>query len=301
MTLPNFLIIGAPKGGTTTLTRALGQHPDIFMCPVKEVGFFWAYGEPIELRGPGIGMLEHRVVNDLDRYQALFNGVTGEKAIGEVSVRYLSHARSPELIHRFVPQAKLIVSLRQPADRAFSSFTRNLRDGLEHCSSFGEALTQEKMGYRDDWIFGKYLSKGFYFTSLKRYLNYFDRQQIHISLFEDLRDAPNELARSIFQFLGVNETFEADTSQRYNVSGVIRNPALRQIWTRSNRLRTFIRPLLSDRLRRSVFEWFIKDLEKPSYPPELWAELTEYYHEDIVQLQDLIGRDLSHWLEPVKL
>jgi hypothetical protein len=299
MTLPNFLIIGAPKGGTTTLTRVLDQHPGIFMCPVKEAGFFWAYGEPIELHGPGTGMLEHRVVNDLDRYQALFDGVTSEKAIGEVSVRYLSHVRSPELIYRFIPQAKLIVSLRQPADRAFSSFTRNLRDGLEPSSSFAEALTQEKMGLRNNWIFGRYLNKGFYYASLERYLTYFDYKQFHISLFEDLRDTPKELLSSIYKFLGVDENFEVDMSQRYNVSGIIRNPALRQIWTRSNRLRTVIRPLLSDRLRRSVFEWFIRDLEKPSFPPELRAELTEYFREDIEKLQDLIKRDLGHWLEPI--
>jgi hypothetical protein len=298
MTMPNFLIIGAPKGGTTTLHYVLEQHPELYMCPVKEAGFFWAYGEEVRLYGPGAELLKYRVFNDLGRYQKLFEGVTTQKAIGEASVRYLSHPRSPGLIHQFIPQAKLIVSLRQPAERAFSSFTRSLRDGLEPSSDFAEALEQERKGLRDQWTFGHYLDKGFYYADLSRYLEYFERRQLHISLMEDLKDNPVELMHSLFRFLEVDDTFTPDMSHQHNVSGVIRNPILRTLWTRSGKLRSAIRPLFSERVRHNFSEWVIQDVEKVRFSPELRAELTEYYRQDIEHLQDLIGRDLSHWLKP---
>jgi hypothetical protein len=296
MTLPNFLIIGAPKSGTTTLHYALSQHPQVFMCPVKEAGFFWAYGQEVDLHGPGTAKLHNRLISDRTQYEKLFEPAGGCKAIGESSVRYLSTARAPQVIHDLAPQMKLVAILRQPAERAFSAFMHNLRDGLEPCSEFAEAIAQDRDGRRDDWLFCRYLNRGFYYASLKRYLEYFDREQLHISLLEDLKEDPNGLMRGLLRFLEVDEGFLPDLSHKHNVSGVIRNPALRWLWTRSNEARAALRPLLPPRLRHAAFEWVIQDLEKLPFPPEQRAELTEYYRPDILGLQDLLGRDLSHWL-----
>ncbi len=296
MTLPNFLIIGAPKAGTTSLHYLLSQHPQIFMCPVKEAGFFWAYQQDIHLSGPGVAKLHNRLISERDEYEKLFEGAAGHPAIGESSVRYLSAPSAPPTIHRLAPQARLIVSLRQPAERAFSAFTHNLRDGLEPCTSFPEAIAQDRSGARDSWLFCRYLDRGFYYQSLKRYLEYFPRQQIHISLLEDLKsDAPG-LMGSLLRFLQVDESFTPDLSHQHNASGIIRNPVLRFLWTRSNQLRASLRPLLPPRLRHAAFEWVIQDLEKVPFPADQRAELTEFYRQDILQLQDLIDRDLSHWL-----
>jgi hypothetical protein len=296
MTLPNFLILGAPKAGTTTLHNVLSQHPEVYMCPVKEAGFFWAYGQEIQWRGPGTEKLRNRLVNDLGAYEKLFEPVTDQKAIGESSVRYLASPEAPKNIKKFIPQARLIVSLRNPAERAFSAFTHNIRDGLEPCTDFGEALEQERKGLRDNWMFCRYLDRGFYYRSLRTYLEFFDRKQMHVSLLEDLQvDAPG-LVRQLFTFLEVDESFIPDASHKHNASGIIRNPVLRLLWTRTNRLRMLLRPLLNDRFRHAAFEWVIRDLEKPPFPEERRAELIEYYREDILKLQDLLQRDLSRWL-----
>jgi hypothetical protein len=296
MTLPNFLIVGAPKAGTTTLHYTLSQHPDVYMCPLKEAGFFWAYGQPVKLQGPGAEKLRNRLVTRKEDYQKLFKQAGEAKAIGESSVRYLANPVAPQNIHHFIPDARLIISLRQPADRAFSAFAHNLRDGLEPCADFGEAIRQDRSGERDGWLFCRYLANGFYYQSIKRYLEYFDRSQLHISLLEDLiRDAPG-LMQSLFRFLDINESFSPDLSHKHNASGVIRNPALRALWTRSNRLRVVLRPYLPPKMRHAAFEWVIKDMEKVPSPPEQHNELTEYYRQDILQLQDLIQRDLEHWL-----
>jgi len=297
MTLPNFLIIGASKSGTTTLHNVFLNHPEIYICPTKEVGFFWAYQENIQIQGPGAERLKNVLITDLNQYQQLFDKVSTEKAIGEASVRYISHPNVPERIHSIIPHVKLIASLRQPADRAFSAFTMNRRDGLEPCSDFQEALEQERSGMRDHWISCRYLNRGFYYASLKQFFELFDRQKFHISLMEDLIDNPMGLLISLFRFLEVDESFASNLSHRHNPSGIIRNPLKRFMWTNSNRLRAAVRPILEPRFRHLATEWFMHDLEKPQFPLQLRVELTEYYRKDIEQLQDLLQRDLSHWLE----
>jgi hypothetical protein len=297
MRLPTFLIIGAPKAGTTTLHYALSQHPEVFMCPLKEAGFFWAYGQPIKLHGPGAEKLRNRLVTRLDDYEKLFIDAQQAKAIGESSVRYLASPAAPQNIHNLIPDARLVAILRQPADRAFSAFAHNKRDGLEPCKDFAEAIAEDRQGKRDDWQFCRYLNRGFYYASLKRYLEYFDRGQIHISLLEDLIQDPKGLMQGLYSFIGVDESFVPDLSHKHNVSGVIRNPLLRALWTNSNRIRVTIRPYLPPQMRHAAFEWVIQDLEKLPFQPDQRAELTEYYRQDILQLQDLIQRDLSHWLK----
>jgi hypothetical protein len=302
MTVPNFIVIGAAKAGTTALHYILDQHPEIFMCPMKEPSFFWAYGRKVDLVGPGAEVLKYRYVDDWTQYQELFTGASDEKAIGESSVRYISYPHSPELIHRFIPQVKLVAILRNPVERAFSSYTHYLRDGMEPCTDLGEAIQQELRGDRQGWTFGLYLNQGLYHAHLERYLQYFNRRQIHIALYEDMQNDPEAFLRDLFSFLEVDEGFEPDFSQRHNVSGIIRNPFLRWIWTRSNGLRAALRPLLAERVRHMAFEWFMagQELGKPAFPDDVRNRLRDYYREDILRLQDLLQRNLSRWLEPVE-
>jgi len=299
MTLPNMIIVGAPKSGTTTLHYALDQHPEIFMSRIKEPGFFWAYGDEVELKGPSAILLRHRVINDLGQYMQLFRDVNDEHVVGESSASYMFQPRSPGLISQFIPNSKLIFILRQPAERAFSSYTQYLRDGVEPCSSFWEAVLEEQQGQRDHWTFGRHLKYGFYCAALQQYLNCFKREQIFISLYDDLKQNPLKLFKSIFQFLEVEENFQPDLSHHHNVSGVISKPLMRFFWTNTNKLRAFIRPLINQRLRHAFSEWVFRSTEKPEFPEKLKYELTEFYREDVEQLQDYIHRDLSHWLKPV--
>jgi len=298
--MPNTLIVGSPKSGTTTLHYVLDQHPEIYMSPIKEPGFFWAYGEPVILQGPSSVLLKHRIINDMDSYQRLFDGVTTESIIGESSASYMFHPRSPGLISQIIPDANLLFILRNPVDRAFSAYTQYIRDGVEPSSSFEDAITQERQGLRDHWSFGRHLKYGFYNNAFVEYLKYFDRQQMHISLFEDLRKDPQGLLKNIFQFLKVDDAFEPDFSHQHNISGVIQNPFLRIAWTNTNRLRAAIRPLTTQWMRHSFSEWVFRFAKKPEISPEVRAELCEYYRQDIEKLQVFLGRDLSHWLEPIK-
>lgn len=296
MTLPDFLLIGAPKAGSTTLNIALNQHPEIFMCPRKEVGFFWIHGDDSELQGPGTALMKNRVIRDTESYQKLFSGVRSEKRIGEASVRYISHPRAPKMIHHFIPETQLIAILRQPADRAFSSYLHARREGIEPCNTFAEAIDQERKGLRDNWSTLRLLRPGYYYEALTRYTKLFDISNIHISLFDDLHSNPQALIKNIYNFLGVNDAFVADLTHHHNASGIIRNPISRWFWAKSKHLRAYFRPYLNGNLKHSIYEWVIRDMEKLKIDPELRVELTELYREDIEQLQELIRRDLDHWV-----
>jgi hypothetical protein len=301
MNLPNFLIIGAAKAGSTSLHYILDQHPDIFMCPMKEPSFFWAVGKEIRLIGPGSEVMKHRYVDNITDYQKLFIDVNQQKAVGESSVRYLADPEVPKKIFEYAPNIKLIAILRQPAERAFSSFVHYRRDGMEPCEHFYDAIAEELDGKRDTWMFGRYLKEGLYFQALTRYLKFFDRSQILILFMDDFQqDLPNFL-ETIYGFLGVDQTFHADISHRHNPSGIIRNPLLRSVWTNSNRIRSWIRPFISERFRHYSFEFFIRNkVEKPIFNMNEKRNLTEYYRRDIENLQDLVQRDLSEWLLPLK-
>ena len=179
---PNFLIIGASKGGTTTLQYVLEKHPDVFMCPEKETGFFWAYGEDLSFEDPGSKMLSRRLVCSADAYVKLFKKVRGEKAVGEASVLYLPDSRTPNKIKELVPGMRLIVILRHPVERAYSSFLHNRRDGIEDCKEFVVAIREEQKGQRENWLTGRYLNRSFYYEAIERYLKIFPKNQLFIGL-----------------------------------------------------------------------------------------------------------------------
>lgn len=295
--LPTFVIIGAAKSGTTSLHHYLDQHPEVFMSPVKETNFFTFCDGIPQFQGPWAKLLRQTSITDPDGYRRLFAAGAGYRARGEASPRYLMFPGTAERMHRHVPDAKLIAILRQPADAAFSAFMMRLRDGHEPRDDFRQAIEDERRGERSNWSFGNYRSRFFYYRQLSPYYAVFPREQIRVYLFEDLQATPTALFRDLFGFIGVATDFNPDTSVRLNRSGVIRNPVLRGMWNRSSGVRARVRPLLPHRLRRRAYQAVVRDLEKPRYDPALRSELSNVYREDILQLQDLIQRDLTAWLE----
>ncbi|MBA2713836.1 MAG: sulfotransferase, partial [Rubrobacteraceae bacterium] len=242
MTMPNFLIIGAMKAGTTALYSYLEQHPEVYMSPVKEPNFFCFEGETLDFRAPqdqeGINRTS---VTHIDDYRALFRGVRGEAAVGEASHWYLYHPKAPERIRRHVPDARLIAVLRDPVERAYSQFLHFVRDGQEPLTVFAQALGEEERRMRDHWAFGRYASRGFYYSQLRRYYDLFDRSRIKVYLYEDLKaDAP-ALLQDTFRFLEVDPTFVPELSVQPNVSGIPRNRVLHEVLTGSGRTKAILK------------------------------------------------------------
>ena len=292
MTMPNFFIVGAQKAGTTSLYQYLNQHPQVYMSPRKEPHFF--EGMRSEYRRPGRRSVP---VSDLAQYQALFAGASDERAIGEASASYLYSPRAPGLIKSSVPDAKLIAILRNPADRAYSNFLYCVQVGREPLGSFAEALQAEEARTRDKWgPLWYYKQKGFYYAQVKRYFDTFGRGQVGVWLYEDLRNDPLGTLREVFRFLDIDESFVPDASMEYNPSGV---PRVGRLY-KGVRTLTARNPALVERVLPARVRGYVKRrilVKPPPFPPEVRRQLTDSYGEDILRLQELIGRDLSAWLE----
>lgn len=299
MAMPNFLIIGAAKSGTTSLYHYLKQHPQIYMSPIKEPKFFAFEGIIVDFRGPRDENLNRGTITEIEAYRALFQDVSNELAIGEASPIYIYNSRAPEHIKYYIPNVKIIAILRNPAERAYSSFTGMLRDGREPLADFTEAMRQEETRISNNWsFFWHYKQRGFYYVQLKRYFDLFNRDQIKIYLYEDFRDYPLDVLKDIFRFLDVDDHFVPDVSLKHNVSGIPRNRALHIFFTRPNAVKSVLERVIPERVRWRIRLGFIhRNLIKKQLPSDVRKQLLQDYREDILKLQDLIQRDLSRWLE----
>jgi hypothetical protein len=274
MTLPNFLIIGAARSGTTSLYSYLRQHPDIFMSPIKEPNYYTDDDN-----------LPPNAIRSRATYEKLFARAKGERARGEATVRYLNAITGIDRIHADLPDVRLIVTLRQPADRAHSSYLNVVATGRETRNA-EEALQPGNYPFESSR----------YYPRLRRYYSRFPREQIKVILFDDLIAHPQNVLRELFRFLDVDDGFIADTSIRHNAGVAPRSMLLNRLLNSGLRA---VRPFapqwllwkgLGTQLRRPV-------LRKPErMSPLLRRRLTEQYREDILATGELIGRDLWHWL-----
>lgn len=295
MTLPNFLILGAQKAGTTSLYFYLAQHPEIYMSPVKEPHFFTFGDGNTNYKDPDFD--PNRLVIDFQAYQSLFDGVTNEKAIGEASPSYLYNPRAVQQIKTYIPSAKFIAVLRNPIERAFSNYMHCRRDGRETFSTFESALAQETQrinsGWSDLW---HYQQQGFYFEQLSRYFANFNPNQIKIFLYDDFQKKPHEMVKQILEFLDVDPTWTPDISAKHNVSGVPRNSLALNIIKGAKPFNRAFKRIVPSTTRKALRELI---LVRPTISTSVRESLEELYFEDVLKVQALIDRDLSHWFQIV--
>ncbi|HUI25386.1 MAG TPA: sulfotransferase [Candidatus Kryptonia bacterium] len=297
MPWPNTLLIGAMKSGTSSVYEYLRQHPQIYMSPIKEPEFF-----AFETAPNFVGFKDDRIpyVIDATAYRALFDGVNREIAIGEASTIYLYWPTAAERIRRLAPDAKLIAILRHPVDRAYSNFVQLVRHRHESLMDFGAALREEESRVARRWgPRWHYKRRGLYGEQLQRYFDRFAPERLRVYLYEDLNRDAIAVLQDIFRFIGVDDSFKPDVSMRFNVSGVPMSPGLdRWLRSRTSRVKAIVRPLLPLALRRRAINSAMNSnlRSAPPLTPAVRAELTEFFRADILRLQDLIGRDLSHWL-----
>ncbi|WP_036486222.1 sulfotransferase [Myxosarcina sp. GI1] len=294
MTMPNFLVIGAAKAGTTALHEYLQQHPQIYMTPTKETNFFAFEGEKIDVRGPGDEALKNFSITELSKYQAEFAGVTSELATGEACPSYLYFPQAAIRINNYIPDARLIAILRNPVERAYANFLHTVRDDREPHQNFALALEDEPTRIANNWEwFWHYIQLGYYGAQLKRYYEIFAPSQIKVYLYEDLKENPVALFQNIFRFIEVDNTFVPNMALRPNKSGMPKNKLFHQLLTKPNPLKTLLKPLFPAKMRQKIQH---KNLNTPQIAPEVRQQLIDLYRPDILECQDLIDRDLSAWL-----
>ena len=292
--LPNFLIVGAEKSGTTSLWSYLAEHPDVYMAPKKEIKFF-----------------DRRYAIGIDAYEAYFLGWKGETAVGEATQTYLYLPQAPERILHHMPQAKLIFTLRNPIDRAYSHYWHAVTRGDEYLS-FEKALEREQERLQRHpycrRVFS-YRDRSRYYEQVKRYTDLFPRTQLLFLLFEDLTASSEVVLQEVCEFLGVRgETGARRPLRRANAGHYPRSLALQKAANfllyharmtaydylpprRAEGFRFLLKPLVVAPLRRI-------NLERRNYPDmdkETRRRLVEELREDNHRLEQLIGKDLSRW------
>jgi hypothetical protein len=275
VTLPNFLVIGAPKAGTTSLHLHLRAHPQVFMPELKEPRFFGYEGEGERLKFP---------IRTLEEYEALFAGVTGETAIGEATPHYLVYPRAAERIRDLLPHAKLIASLRDPVERSYSVYQMNLRNkGVNEGVPFIRAMETDH-NLRET-----------YADMLRRYFERFPPEQIEVILLEDLERDPAATMRGLYGFLGVDPSFRPDLTKIANPGGEPRSKLLHRLLN-DPRLRGLSRAAFPEPLVERLRALRSRNLAKQPLRPEDRRKAIGFFRDDILRTQDLIGRDLSAWL-----
>lgn len=289
--LPNFLIVGAARSGTTSLYFCLKQHPEVFMPERKEPHFF---------------VDAAKGVRDREAYEALFAEAGSAKAVGEASTGYLYAPESPRRIKELIPDARIIIILRNPTEVAFSLWYNNIRNVTETLE-FEEALAAEPARMADpgkelgnaDWPYNHfYFDRSLYHDQVKRYLDMFERSQVFVGLFDDLVREPGNFYSEVVGFLRVDRGFvpgfgRANTGVRVRSRGVdrfLREPpgwAIKAAGIIPVGLRRGIVGTMERANRRP----------RPKLKEETRRELERRYREDIEKLSSLIGRDLQGlWL-----
>ncbi len=295
---PNFLIIGAPKCGTTALHAVLARHPQIYMSRRKEPFFFTFENLPPDFADPGGEPFRRHAVTDWESYQALFADAESHIAIGEASALYLTNFRpeqTAENIRRRLPEVCLIAVLRQPADRAYSHFTYNRQRGYEPLRDFRQALAAEEQRIAANWAPPcRYRRDGWYFHNLRPYFARFPRSHIRIYLYDDWNTQPHALLSDVCTFLQIDPTLMPVQIEYKNVTTWKRSGLVTYLQRRARAHKALLPSWLLRWVSPHLNAW--NRVAPSPLDPRLRRELTETYREEILNLQALIGQDLSHWL-----
>ncbi len=275
----NTFIVGAPKAGTTSLHYYLSQHEEVCMSSIKEPNFF-SFQEVSSLyyKAPSIS-------NSI-KYQHLFE--EDKKIMGEASVSYLFYEGVPQRIYDFNPNAKIIIVLRDPVERAISHFLMDRR--LGYCSYSLETILNNKE--KHPLYFQQFLELGLYYNQVKRYLDTFGKEQVHILFYADFKTNLDQQMTSLFQFLNLQAT---------DIDYAVKNPFL----SSNHRLisylykyrwiRKTIKSIVPKQGIKSIKNRFFSSKEKPLFSTSLLNKMKDFYRHDISQLETLLNIDLSLW------
>jgi hypothetical protein len=297
MKLPNFVIVGAAKCGTTSLFEYLAQHPQIYLPTRKELHYFSYSAIARNSSGPGdAGYLAHFCA-DRRQYERHYQGVKGQHAIGEVSPSYFHYAEVAERIRDELGEPRIIVTLRDPVEKAFSQYMHLVRDNRETLS-FSDALKAEAERIDQGWAaLWRYAESSTYASRLRRYLETAPAGRVKILLFEDLRRDPQRVLREVWRFLEVDESFVPDTSEVHNASGRPRSKLVADLIAKPNVLASAARRLVPEASRTWIKTRLRRLNTGAKGEIDAWsrAYLRDRFAADIEEVEAILGRDLG-WL-----
>jgi hypothetical protein len=303
--MPDFLVVGAARSGTTTVTSRLARHPRLFLPSKKEPMFFSVYGQDWSYIDIRTGREATYVVGELDDYLHLFQPAGHDQLVGEASTWYLYLYQTTignirKIYGEKSAALRIIILLRNPVERAWSHYWLKRRNGDERLV-FEEAIDPGVVKQRQEnrFVLGfDYIGFGKYYLQVKAYQEAFDR--VKVLLFDDLMKNFYEEMGRIFEFLELRPVDISLKANRLNVAGRPKNEfygLLQKFIYQPNALKSLLKNLVPHRLRTSWKNNLSEVLLRHEpMSEELRKKLTEAYRQDVHDLGRLIGRDLSHWL-----
>jgi len=296
MDLPNFLIVGASKAGTSSVWNYLNEHSEIFLPRPKEPLFFIkeVYNK-FNIRDPGYREIQDIIVQDEKTYKEIFSTKTNYKCKGESTASYLYYYKTsiPNIIKLLGRSVKIIIILRNPVDKVISHYKFYLGKGFEN-NTLKKALQLEKerieKGYNP---FYHYKNQGYYYESVKAFLTEF--KNVHICLYEDLIKNPQLFLCNIFDFLNVSRIDIGIANTIYNKSYVPKNRQMLKVLNYININFKFIKKIFPfihwKSLKQVIFG--LNENKNFSIDDDLLGELASLYKNDILKLEKLTGINIS--------
>jgi hypothetical protein len=267
----SFAVIGPGKAGTTWMYKVLKAHPEVGVATAKETMFFDAN--------------HHRGV---DWYHGLYEGCGGQTVIGEVCNSYIFSEEAPGRMHAYNPAMKLVTSLRNPIDRAFSNYLFWLRNA-QVGGSFEETIEARP----------ELLVQGLYAMHLGRYLAHFPAEQLLVLAFDDLKLDSLGFARELLTFLEIapehvpqvagEKVLRASRPRSRIAARVVKQAA---VAVRGVGMPDVVTRVKSSALPRLLYRPYGEG-DYPSMRPETRAELVGYFASDVARLSELTGRDYA--------
>jgi hypothetical protein len=301
MALPDFFISGAPKAGTTAVHAALARHPALYMSAVKEPKFFLTDGPPPTRGGPGDVQTYREHVWRRDDYEALFDPAPAGALRGESTPFYLYNRDAQRRIRALTPDARLIVILRDPVERAHSNWTHLWSAGLDPVDDFVLACAEEPRRIEAGWAdFWHYTALGRYGEQLEHLYTVFPREQVFVFRYRDLVEFPAQVLDRICDFLGVPPGILTE-APRENVTAHPRLSFRHRCVSRALRLSSAVSNVVPG--AATVTGSLERILQRDSRPrqPLTWEQrqaLLPQFEADIRLLEVITGEDFSNWLQP---
>ena len=287
-----FICPGAQKAGTTKLYDLLKLHPEISLSEIKESKYFLKTSKEIDKEG----------------FLELFPK-TDSQLYGEIDPEYIYHQVTPQKIKQTLGKdVKLIFMLRNPVDRAYSHYWMSYRRGFE-LLNFDDAIKAEKERLKNKekhaiWHYS-YLDRGLYYKQIEKYLNVFDKSQMHFVVFEEFVNNMQIELNKIYDFLDVSplEITEDKIKEKSNEGNYPKSEFLRKLHGQPSKLKSVLKTLVPFKKLRwwiyPIIEKFNSGSKKyEKIDPKLKQELlTSFFLEDIKNLQKLTGKDLENiWI-----
>jgi hypothetical protein len=297
---PQFFVVGAPKAGTTAVYHWLRSHPGVFLPSVKEPSYFaYAGSSAIPKNGPYDSDYFRKITVNRESYAELYDAA-GSRLTGDISPVYLLNEYAAERIAVARPDARIIILLRDPVERAFSQFMHHLRDSLEPCETLEEALEQEEERLLDGWSQGHgYAVQGHYLSQIEKYFAVFSKEQILVLEYQDLQSAPEHCWRQICEHLRI-EPFGLVQNERVNATcdlvDVSGRPGLARRLKHPGPAQALLKRLMPPRFRAKL-RHFLEGPRRsvPALRTDTTHSLVGRYQSERRQIEQLTGLSLAHW------